>query len=639
MSFTSKQISFLCFLYCSLLFQQNVEAQEGYHKSVVKEGIKIDFSLSHLHSGKPINEFREGDHVLFQFKISDTITGKPLSGSFPAAWMDKTNKNKPVDCGRKIVSFIEGALLSRPELDLNVYYVLTLNDDNTINVVDPLFGFGGSQLLTQIQIPGTGYDWAIKENQTMVYVSMPKANQVALINTSEMKNEANISIPGQPKEIVLQPDEHYLWVSYDLSGKFEANSGVAVIDTEKKVLIKTIQTGSGSHNIVAGKDNDYIYVTNQNSQTISVIDVQSLEKVKDISIRDIPVSIAYSEKANALYVVNKKSSIISVIDRTTLQVIEEINGKKGIDKITFAPDGRLGFVLNPLANTISIIDSATNRIIQSADVDEQPDEVSFSDELAYVRHLGSEIIWMIPLDVIGKEGAEIPLIDFTGGQNPPALGAAKNGASGIIQAPGANAVLVSNYLDKSIYYYSEGMAAPSGHFSTYGKHPKAVQVIDKSIEETAPGVYQTTAQLRTPGDYEISLFLDVPSFMECFAVNVLPNKEKEKKRLKEILGPISIHYLSSNNHAKVGTDVPVKFELLDVKTSKQVSELKDVKIMTMNSAGRGYHSIAVKESEIKGVYKTNLKFEEEGLHYIYVECLSRGLTFNNPQFMALYAYE
>jgi YVTN family beta-propeller protein len=385
-----------------------------------------------------------------------------------------------------------------------------------------------------------------------------------------------------------------------------------------------------------GEDNKFVYISNQNSGTVSVVDIQSLQKVEDILVKDIPISMAYSKKANAVYVINKMSAVISVIHGETHQLIEEIEAEAGINKISFTPDGRLGFILNPLTNKLHILDAATNRIIQSADVEEQPDEVSFSDQLAYVRHLGSETIWMIPLDVIGTEGTEIPLIDFTGGQNPPAMGAPINSAHGIVQAPGANAVLVSNYLDESIYYYSEGMAAPSGHFSTYGKRPKAVEVIDKSIEETSLGVYETTVQLRTPGDYEVSLFLAVPSFSECFPVTVLPNKEKEKQYLKKHLGPLSIKFVSSGNRKKVGEKVSIKFELLDLRTRVLISELKDVRLMTMNSAGRGPHPMPVRASQTQGVYETSLTFDEEGLYYVFIECPSRGLTYNNQQFLTLY---
>ncbi len=624
----------LCFLF---LFPLLGIGQEAYIQSRVKEGIRLDFSMTHLQEDKPADEFREGDIVKFQFKISDTITGKPLTGAFPAAWMDKISKDPSASCGRKIVSYIEGNLLTRPELDLNVYYVITLNDDNTINVVDPLFSFGGSQLLTQIQLPATGYDWVVSEDQTIVYVSMPEVNQVAFVSTSKMENEYNVSIPGQPKEMVLQEDGRYLWVGYDLPGKFEATSGVAVIDTEEHKLVKTILTGSGHHDIVEGKDNQYMYVSNQNSGTVSVIDIQNLEKEKDISLRDAPLSMAYSDIANALYVVNKLSGHVTVIDGKTNHPFIEFSSETGVNKVKITPDGRLGFLINPETNRLHIFDTATNIIVQSADVEDRPDEVSFSDELAYVRHLGSDVIWMIPLDVIGFEGKEVPLIDFTGGQNPPGKSSPKVGATGIVQAPGANAVLVSNYLDKAVYYYSEGMAAPSGQFNTYGRKPKAVEVIDKSIEEVSLGVYETTVQLRTPGEYDVSVFLDVPTFMECFPVTVLRNEEMELKRLQNTLGALSINYVSVSNPPKVGEEVAITLELTDLKTRELVPELKDVRLMTMNSAGRGKSQIKVTESDTKGVYKAHVKFEEEGLHYVYVECQSRGLTYNNPQFLTLFA--
>ena len=199
------------------------------------------------------------------------------------------------------------------------------------------------------------------------------------------------------------------------------------------------------------------------------------------------------------------------------------------------------------------------------------------------------------------------------------------------------AVLVSNYLDNSIYYYTEGMAAPSGHFSTYGKKPKAVLAVDKSIEEVALGTYETTAKLRTPGDYDISLFLDTPSFMECFPITILPDEDKEKERLNKLIGPLSIKYLTQKSLASVGEEVTVTFELMDSKTKETVTNLKDVRLMTMDSFGKGNSNVVAKETETKGVYSTKLTLEDEGVHYVYIECNSRGLSFNNPQFLVLHA--
>ena len=202
-----RKIVFLCCSFFLLIFGQGKAQQNTYHKYVVKEGVRIDFTVSHVDAKKSNREFKEGDDVLFQFKIKDTITNKPLTGSFPAAWMDGINPSQDVSCGKKIVSYIEAGFQHRPELDLNKYYVLTLNHDNTINVVDPLFGYGGSQLLNQLQLNGTGYDWVIKEDQTQICVSVPQASEVSFISTDDMKVDGHAKIPGRPREIVLQNDE------------------------------------------------------------------------------------------------------------------------------------------------------------------------------------------------------------------------------------------------------------------------------------------------------------------------------------------------------------------------------------------------------------------------------------------------
>lgn len=639
---TMKQVKFgIIFLSCSfsLLFSMQGKAQQTkYHKHIVKEGVRIDFTVSHLDAQKSNSEFKEGDDVLFQFKIKDTISNKPLTGSFPAAWMDEINPNQDVSCGKKIVSYIEAGFQHRPKLDLNKYYVLTLNHDNTINVVDPLFGYGGSQLLNQLQLNGTGYDWVIKEDQSMICVSVPQASEVTFIDTTDLSVDTHVTIPGRPRDIVFQNDERYAWVGYASMGRFEGNSGVAVIDTKTKSLVKAIETGRGDHKVIMDQDDRFAYVSNSYDGTVSVIDMKTLTKKSDIKIYGTPFSMDFSSKANALYVVNKEQSAIYVINATTNEVLGKIPCSKGVEKISFAPDGRLGFITNPKENTVLILDAASNRIIQQADVEESPDEVSFSDELAYVRHLKDDTIWMIPLDILGAENGKVSIIDFTGGQNPPALGSAPVAANGIVQAPGDNAVLVSNYMDNAIYYYREGMAAPSGQFKTYGKKPKAVLAVDKSIEEVSLGTYQTTARLPEPGNYDISLFLDTPSFMECFDFEVKVDEKKEKARLEKSLGSLIVTYMTLESaQPKVGQSVSITFELKESKTNETVKGLKDVRLMTMDSYGKGNKNFVAVETETKGVYSAELKFNNQGIHYIYVGCESKGLSFNNPQFLVLQA--
>ena len=101
-------------------------------------------------------------------------------------------------------------------------------------------------------------------------------------------------------------------------------------------------------------------------------------------------------------------------------------------------------------------------------------------------------------------------------------------ADSIIPAPGAGAVLVANPKDQSVYYYSEGLAAPMGTFSNYKREPRAVLVIDRSLRERSrPGVYETVARLDQPGQFDVVFLLDQPRIVHAFPVTVEPDPDRE----------------------------------------------------------------------------------------------------------------
>ena len=95
-----------------------------------------------------------GDTTAFRFQLHDSTSGRPLSGVRPAAWLGlRRDPAKPTaDCKRQIAGYLAGDLFSRAEVDLNSYFVLAMNDEASISVVDPLFGFGGSKLLALLEL-------------------------------------------------------------------------------------------------------------------------------------------------------------------------------------------------------------------------------------------------------------------------------------------------------------------------------------------------------------------------------------------------------------------------------------------------------------------------------------------------------
>ena len=200
----------------------SVKPPTTQHASI--DGIAIDLDLSRVDDGPHDAPLGQDDIVRLRFRITDETTGTPLSGLFPAAWMDLTPRAVVEDntCGDKVEAFLGGGLMTAPELDLNIFYVLALNEDATISVVDPLFGFGTTKLLTMIFLPSPGEDWVLDREQAFLYVSMPDSGQVAIIDTATWKLLETVETGGAPRRLALQTDGRYLWTAVDGDGSVVA---------------------------------------------------------------------------------------------------------------------------------------------------------------------------------------------------------------------------------------------------------------------------------------------------------------------------------------------------------------------------------------------------------------------------------
>lgn len=577
----------------------------GWSEKVVREGIAIRAEIVPVSptTPAPSGALREEENARIRFEITDAATGQPLAGLSPAAWMnvaspDGTDARK---CRQRVEQLAAGSILDRPALDLNVYFVLALNQDASMSVVDPLFGFGGSRLLALVQLLSPGEDWVLTGDQRRLFISQPEAGRVAAVDTHSWKVEAQLDAGPRPTRVALQPDGSYLWVTLDPDGADSAASGVAVLDARSLRVLARIPTGAGRHEIAFDPDSRFAFVTNGDAGTVSVIDVRALAKVKDVPTGEQPASIAWSTLAGAAYVTHTGSGTIVAIDGQQHEVKARMAARPGLGQIRFAPGGRLGFAVNPPADALFIVDTASNRILQSGEMLDAPDQVAFTDDLAYIRHQGSETVLMIPLKEVGEEGRAVPAADFPGGQHPFGRGRKPSPAAGIVRAPGQVAVLVANPADQAIYYYKEGMAAPMGHFRNYDREPRAVLVVDRSLgERSRPGAYETVAKLRGPGRYDLALLVDVPRIAHCFQVEVAPDPVLEAERRTS--RPARVEILDAPSAVAVGKEAPLRFRLTDPNTGAPLPGLDDVRVL-IHRTDRNWQSRVKARDLGEGLYE------------------------------------
>ena len=584
---------------------------------IVQEGLAVELAIEPVAGGGNV---MEGEAARVRFTISDTLTGIPMSRVYPGAWLDRLGDGVEdgVECGKRIQSFLGGSLLSRPEVDLNTYYVITLNADATVSVVDPLFGYGNSKLLTMVFLDSPGEDWVLSSDGSRLFVSLPESDRVAVVDTTTWKVAAKVEAGPRPRRLGLQPDGQYLWVTTD--------QGVTAIDARAAKKAADLPTGAGSHDLAFSDDSRFAFVTNEAGGTVSVIDVARLARLRDVKVGSRPVSLAWSTQARAAYVVSAGDGTVSVVDGERAEPRARIASQPGIGRIRFAPGGRLAFIVQPAGNAVHILDAASDRIVQTADVEPEPDQVAFSDELAYVRHRGSELVLMIPLKTVGEPGRPVPLVDFPGGEHPPGRMERGTPADGIVQAPGHPSVLVVNAEDKAVYFYKEGMAAPMGHVVTDGKVPRAVLVVDRSLREVQPGVYETVSRMGAAGDYELAMLLDSPRVVHCFPLRVEENPVLAAARKL----PLHIEVTAASKVA-VGEDVAVRLKLADPDSKAPRTGVRDIDVLTFLSPGVWQQHHQAREVG-EGVYEVRFRPPQAGLYFVFVEIASAKMPFQKAPF-------
>jgi YVTN family beta-propeller protein len=580
----------------------------------VREGIVIEFNAAPARESRQ-RELMEGELADLRFKLTDEAGGQPLRGNTPGAWLDigSVIQGQPgsevKSCRDKVALYMRGIVGLRPMLDLNSYYVVALNRDASISVIDPLVSLArATSTLARIQLARPGLDWVKSADGKRIYVSMPFAGQVAVIDTDTFKVAVNIDAGRSPTRVFLQPDGRYLWVGND--ARASDASGVTVIDTETLKPVKSLLTGTGHHEIAVSEDNRIAFVTNRDAGTVSLIDVRELKTLREIKLGGVPISVGYSTLSRAAYVADGREGRLTVLAGRDFEPVKRIALKPGLGPLRFTPDGRYAFIVNTSEDLVHVIDASSNELLHDIAISGQPFQVAFSRAYAYVRSLGSERVSMINLLSLGR-GNQPAVQSFAAGATPPKAGGELPLADSLAPAIGDAAVLVVNPADNTVYYYMEGMNAPMSNYQSYGASARAVIVIDRSLKETEPGVYTSKVRIPVAGRYDVAFLLESPRLINCFSLEAKENPQLASHRQR-----IVVEFLMKSREVPLGATVPVRFM---VRTEGGVPQtgLKDVRVLSFLVPGQRRNETIAREVE-PGIYETSVAIEEHGAYSIYV---------------------
>lgn len=580
--------------------------------------IKVDFSVEPI-EGKGIIA---GELATIKVKLTDSTSGEPKTSMRPSLWISLLRGEDKMPCRERVSTYLKGSIFgSGADIDLNKYFILTLNNDPTISVIDPFVTVKGlTQLYTMVMLKSPGDDWAIEGNR--LFVSMPQSNQIAVIDTERFKVITNIDAGEHPMRLAIQPDRKYLWVTNCTKSK--ETSGVTAIDLKELKVITRIMLEPGHHEIVFSEDGRYLYVSNIDNGMLSITDTVDLRLIKEIKTGRSPVSLYVSGKK--VYIAHSDGSVV-IIDAKDHKISGKIETAQGLSAMKFSHDGRWGFVINPEKNNVYVIDSSKDILVHTLKIN-NPLNISFTKSSAYILKDGGNEMVVINLSELGREGPPDMLNVSLNAPPSPRMPQMHAHTNPMFPAPEGDVMLIARH--GLIHYYKEGMQSPMGSFRSYTRSLKAINVFDRSLKEKEPGIYEANIRIPESGKYEAALLAG--SHAECFDFTALPNPVLAKReRLK-------IEFINPQKKVKAGEPVSLRFRLINPTKNEPENNIEDVIVTASLAPGHKQDTYKAKLAD-DGIYEVIIKTESPGIYYIFFSVPSLNVRSDHLPFLSIQAGE
>jgi hypothetical protein len=315
---------------------------------------------------------------------------------------------------------------------------------------------------------------------------------------------------------------------------------------------------------------------------------------------------------------------ISVIDPSKHRVIATVPTTRGVVALQFTPDGRFGLALNQRDSTVSVLDAATNAMIGAGQVEKEPDQVVFSRRYAYVRSLGSEKFSLLELGQIAR-GIIAP-INIQGGQLSPGTRPREIGVADMIApTPEGNSAMIASASDRLIYFYAEGMMASVGTLSNDKRAAHGLLILDRSLSETAPGVYTAPITLKRPGRFDVPFVLGQPRITHCFQAEI-GNPAGGDRGIST--PTITVKAMFEGSRYKPNDVVTLRFAVTNPATDQPIAGLTNVQVLVFERPGV-WQQRQWANNMGAGVYAIVQRFPHAGLYSVVVTVPS-GSTESRP---------
>jgi YVTN family beta-propeller protein len=190
--------------------------------------------------------------------------------------------------------------------------------------------------------------------------------------TGEIK--ATISLPGPNHYLHPSPDGKLV---YAVNEAEKSGTSVTLIDSITDKIVKDIpillEAGEQGllHHGEFTKDGKYFFVCNEGGRTVAIMDTAKQEIVKTLKVGMGAGHPAMTKDGKYIFVIQHKDNVVTVIDVNKQEVVKNIPvgiGKKQAHASYFTPDGKYLYMINAEDNILNKIDVSKMEVVSKIPV-------------------------------------------------------------------------------------------------------------------------------------------------------------------------------------------------------------------------------------------------------------------------------
>lgn len=461
--------------------------------------------------------------------------GTPLTHWWPGAWIDwqidPLSGSVPT-CSQRIGRYLGGSLLARPLVDLTGSYVVTMDQEPSLSVLDPSVNFAGrSSLYRSVSLPAPAVDWVSTPDDRWLVAAVPDAKAVVVVGTGDFTIAHRIDRSRRPRQVLMQPQSRLVWISEleDQAGG-KGQGWLTAIDTAAWSIVESFPVGEGLPLVTFAVDGPWVYAASRSARQLTIIDSQRMVVQRTVPLDFAPTGLAatFSQpapSAQPAQPAQPAEPMLWVVDGKRGRFVRfDVEGRER-DRIAVAqtlewaslsPDGRWVVVATPPTGLTAVATTAPHRMV-SIPLSGKPSHLLWSDQFAYVLVPEQGTLSLFTWPSLG-EGA-LPIKSIAIGASALSVKAGGPVASAMALMADGKGTFIAHPTERMIYTYMEGMNAPSQGVRAYGHTPLAVKTVRRTFHEIEPGIYRQWARLpASSGRLMLAIAGESPSVRTCLGL-------------------------------------------------------------------------------------------------------------------------